>query len=88
MTEVLDDRRVLAEVVFPAALWQRCVVHWYRNAFTHVPRTKMAEIALMLKAIHASESRAAAEATAERARASLIFRCRVDLPRLHPKPLS
>jgi putative transposase len=57
--------------VFPDALWQRCVVHWYRNAFTHVPRTKMAEVALMLKAIHASESRAAAEATTERVRANL-----------------
>ena len=57
--------------VFPDARWQRCVVHWYRNAFAHVPRAKMAEVALMLKAIHASESRPAAEATAERVRARL-----------------
>src|SRR6266446_4524382 len=55
--------------VFPDARWQRCVVHWYRTAFAHVPRAKMAEVALMLKAIHASESRPAAEATAERVRA-------------------
>jgi putative transposase len=60
-----------AAEVFPDARWQRCVVHWYRNAFAHVPRAKMAEVALMLKAIHASESRAAAEATAERVRARL-----------------
>src|SRR5207253_6635100 len=23
---------------FPEAAWQRCVVHWYRNIFSHVPR--------------------------------------------------
>lgn len=60
-----------AAEVLPDARWQRCVVHWYRNAFAHVPRAKMAEVALMLKAIHASESRTAAEATAERVRARL-----------------
>jgi putative transposase len=60
-----------AAEVFPNALWQRCVVHWYRNAFANVSRTKVAEVALMLKAIHASQSRAAAEATAERVRATL-----------------
>ena len=26
--------------VFPDAGWQRCVVHWYRNAFAKVPRSK------------------------------------------------
>ena len=60
-----------AAEVFADARWQRCVVHWYRNAFVHVPRAKMAEVALMLKAIHASESRQGAEATAERVRARL-----------------
>lgn len=68
-----------AAEVFPDARWQRCVVHWYRNAFAHVPRAKMAEVALMLKAIHASESRAAAEATAERVRARLE---QMKLPKL------
>jgi putative transposase len=48
--------------VFPQVAWQRCVVHWYRNSFSHVPRAKMREVALMLKAIHAQESRQAAEA--------------------------
>jgi putative transposase len=50
----------LAEV-FPDADWQRCVVHFYRNVFSHVPRGKMREVAAMLKAIHAQESREAAE---------------------------
>ena len=40
---------------FPDAGWQRCVVHFYRNVFSHVPRPKMREVAAMLKAIHASE---------------------------------
>ena len=31
------------------------IVHWYRNIFSHVPATKVREIAAMLKAIHASE---------------------------------
>jgi putative transposase len=45
---------------FPDASWQRCVVHWYRNIFSHVPSTKVREIAAMLKAIHAGEDIAAA----------------------------
>ncbi len=49
---------------YPEARWQRCVVHWYRNAFSHVPNTKMREVSLMLKAIHAQESREAAQAKA------------------------
>jgi transposase-like protein len=47
--------------VFPDADWQRCVVHFYRNVFSHVPRSQMREVAAMLKAIHAQESREAAE---------------------------
>ena len=39
--------------------------HWYRNAFSHVPSTKVREFALMLKAIHAQECRAAARAKAD-----------------------
>jgi len=45
---------------FPRARWQRCVVHFYRNVFTAVPRGKMREVAAMLKAIHAQEDRLAA----------------------------
>lgn len=47
--------------VFPDADWQRCVVHFYRNVFSHVPRGKMREVAAMLKAIHAQEGRESAE---------------------------
>lgn len=46
---------------YPDAKWQRCVVHFYRNVFTVVPRTKVRVVAAMLKAIHAQEDRAAAE---------------------------
>jgi transposase-like protein len=46
---------------FPEAAWQRCTVHFYRNVFSHVPRGKLREVAAMLKAIHAQESRAAAQ---------------------------
>jgi hypothetical protein len=49
----------VAEFV-PEAAWQRCVVHWYRNVFGHVPSTKVREVAAMLKAIHASEDVVAA----------------------------
>ena len=47
---------------FPEAAWQRCIVHWYRNIFSHVPSTKVREIAAMLKAIHAGEDIVAARA--------------------------
>ena len=41
-------------------------MHWYRNIFSHVPSTKVREIAAMLKAIHASEDLAAAREKANR----------------------
>ena len=47
---------------FPQARWQRCTVHFYRNVFSHVPRTKVKEVATMLKAIHAQEDLAEAQA--------------------------
>jgi len=56
---------------FPDAGWQRCVVHFYRNVFSHVPRPKMREVAAMLKAIHASEDIAAAREKALRVVAKL-----------------
>jgi putative transposase len=49
---------------FPEAMWQRCIVHFYRNVFTEVPSTKVKEVAAMLKAIHAQEDREAALAKA------------------------
>jgi putative transposase len=46
---------------FPDARWQRCMVHFYRNVFSHVPAGKLREVALMLKAIHAQEDLPAAQ---------------------------
>ena len=51
----IDDERI-----------KRCVVHWYRNIFSHVPSTKVREIAAMLKAIYASEDIVAAREKAVR----------------------
>lgn len=53
-----------AAEVFPATDWQRCVVHFYRNIFSHVPNGKVTEVARMLKAIHAQEDRKAAQTKA------------------------
>ena len=50
---------------YPEAKWQRCIVHFYRNVFTVVPRGKVNDVARMLKAIHASEDKAAAQEKAE-----------------------
>lgn len=44
------------EETFPQARYQRCTVHFYRNVFGKVPRSKRAYVAKMLKAIHAQES--------------------------------
>jgi transposase-like protein len=57
--------------VYPEAAWQRCVVHWYRNVFTAVPKGRVKEVAAMLKAIHAQEDRAAAERKAQEVVAKL-----------------
>jgi transposase-like protein len=62
---ISDASRGLIEAaaeVFPRTDWQRCVVHFYRNVFSHVPNGKVGDVARMLKAIHAQEDRAAAEA--------------------------
>jgi putative transposase len=56
---------------FPDAAWQRCVVHFYRNVFSHVPRPKMREVAAMLKAIHAAEDVHAAREKARQVGAKL-----------------
>ena len=44
----------------PEAKYQRCIVHFYPNVFTVTPRSKMKDVARMLKAIHAQENLAAA----------------------------
>jgi transposase-like protein len=64
---ISDACRGLVESVdefLPDARWQRCVVHFYRNVFSHVPVTKVREVSHMLKAIHAQETRATAETKA------------------------
>jgi transposase-like protein len=50
---------------YPESKWQRCIVHFYRNIFSVVPRKRMPEVANMLKAIHASEDKQAAQEKAE-----------------------
>ena len=52
--------------VFPEAKYQSCVVHFYRNVFSVVPKSKVKNVAKMLKAIHAQESK---KATREKAAA-------------------
>ena len=51
--------------VFPDAKYQRCTVHFYRNVFSVVPRSKMKHIVKMLKVIHAQESKKAAREKAK-----------------------
>ena len=51
--------------VYPEAKYQRCTVHFYRNMFSVTPRAKMPEVAAMLKAIHAQESKEAAREKAK-----------------------
>ena len=57
--------------VFPEAKYQRCVVHFYRNMFSVTPHGKMKLVATMLKAIHAQESREAAQEKARQVSANL-----------------
>ena len=46
---------------YPDADWQRCMVHFQRNVFSHVPSGKVKQVALMLKAIWAQENLEAAQ---------------------------
>jgi transposase-like protein len=65
---ISDACRGLVESIadyLPDAQWQRCMVHFYRNVFSHVPAGKMREVSHMLKAIHAQESRLAAQEKAQ-----------------------
>jgi putative transposase len=47
----------------PDARWQRCVVHFYRNVFSHVPAAKVREDRHMLKAIHTQKTSRSLSAT-------------------------
>ncbi len=71
---VSDACRGLVESVadyLPETRWQRCMVHFYRNVFSHVPAGKMRQVSHMLKAIHAQENRQAATDKAEAVAAEL-----------------
>jgi transposase-like protein len=63
--------------VFPDAKYQRCVVHFYRNIFSVVPRSKRKLVAKMLKAIHAQESK---KASREKAKAVVQSLREMKLP--------
>ena len=65
---ISDACRGLVESVadfLPDAQHQRCMVHFYRNVFSHVPSIRVREVSHMLKAIHAQESREAADNKAQ-----------------------
>ncbi len=57
--------------VFPEAKYQRCIVHFYRNVFSVVPHGKVRSVAMMLKAIHAQESKDSARQKAQQVAAKL-----------------
>ena len=59
--------------VFSEAKYQRCIVHFYRNVFSVVPRSKVKLVAKMLKAIHAQESKKAAREKAKAVVEELLF---------------
>jgi transposase-like protein len=47
--------------VYPESKYQRCIVHFYRNMFSTIPKKHMSEGMAMLKAIHGQEDREAAQ---------------------------
>ncbi len=51
--------------VFPEAKYQHYVVHFYRNVFSVVPKSKVKLVAKMLKAIHAQENKKASREKAK-----------------------
>lgn len=61
---IISDKNLgLYDVIgdfFPEAKWQRCIVHWYRNAFAKCPWKHAREVTAMLKAIHSQEDKEAA----------------------------
>jgi putative transposase len=62
---------------YPDSKFQRCTVHFYRNVFTVVPRSKAKLVAAMLKAIHAQEDIASAR---EKAKAVAVKLREMKLP--------
>jgi len=68
--------RTAVEQYFPDAEFQRCIVHFYRNVLSRVPRRVMPELSQGLKAIHEQESAEEAWVKAQR----LINRHNKGLP--------
>ena len=65
---VSDKCQGLLEAIhqcLPEAEWQRCIFHFHRNILAKVPRERVVEVAPMLKAIQAQESKEAAKEKAE-----------------------
>ena len=54
--------------VFPGAKYQRCIVHFYRNIFSVVPKSKVKIVAKVLKTIHTYESKKASRDKAKAGR--------------------
>ncbi len=67
---------------YPQAKWQRCIVHFYRNVFSVVPRGRVKKVAMMLKAIHASKDLQAAN---EKARSVIKKLKKQKLPKAAKK---
>ncbi len=63
--------------VFPDTKYQRCIVHFYRNVFSVVPKSKVKQVAKMLKAIHAQERK---KVSREKARAIVAELKAMKLP--------
>ena len=60
--EVLGTAEGMKEAVgeeFPDAKYQRCTVHFYRNVFSVVPKSKVKIVAKILKPLYAYESKKA-----------------------------
>lgn len=72
---VSDKFLGLVEAVHQCLLnadWQRCMFHFHRNILAKVPWEKVPEVAPMLKAIQAQESKDAAKEKAEKVIAKLV----------------
>jgi putative transposase len=64
----------------PEARWQRCMVHFYRSVFCHVPATKVRDVSHMFKAIHAQEMATAADLVRQRVAETLTY---YEFPDIH-----
>lgn len=42
---------------FPDTKYQHCTVHFYRDVLSVVPGSKVKQVAMILKAVHAQESK-------------------------------